>query len=338
MLQEEKPERVEADSDGCIDLIQGPGVMKKTTIFWSFSAVCLMAAAGSLIARQNTDNGVPVSVIVTLEPKRAKTIPPVEQQDIVVHEGREQRPVLGLVPLRDREGSLQLLLLLDDSARSTFDTEISTLKHFVTSLPQGTEVAVGYMRNGMTEFAANFTRDHVAAANAIRVALGPGGADVSPYDSLADAIKKWPDTHAERKEVVMISSGIEGLGGGFTPDNPYVDAGIDSALKAGVVVYTIYDPSVGHLGHSFWRNTWGQNFLSQLSDETGGESYIIGFGSPVSFQPFLDSILFNLQHQYRLTFSARAENKSGFQPIRVSITNKDASIAAPDRVFVKAGM
>jgi hypothetical protein len=168
--------------------------------------------------------------------------------------------------------------------------------------------------------------------------MGPGGADVSPYDSLTDAIKKWPNTAAERKEVVMISSGIEALGGGYTSDNPYVNAGIDSAVKAGVVVYTIYDPSVGHFGHSFWRNTWGQNFLSQLSDETGGDSYIIGYGSPVSFQPFLNSILFSLQHQYRLTFVARPENKSGFQSVRVSVTDKDASIAAPDRVFVRAGM
>ena len=77
-----------------------------------------------------------------------------------------------------------------------------------------------------------------------------------------------------RREIVMISSGIEGLGGGFTPDNPYVDAGIQSAQKAGVVVYTIYSPSVGHYGHSYWRSTWGQNFLSQLSDETGGEFYL----------------------------------------------------------------
>jgi hypothetical protein len=311
--------------------------MKKTTIFVSLGAVCLMAAPVSLFARQNTETGVPVSVVTTLEPRRGKTIPPVEQQDIMLREGRDQRPVLAFVPLSG-EGTLQLMLLIDDSARSTFDTEINTLKHFVSSLPPNVEVAIGYMRNGITQFTANFTRDHAAAANTIRVALGPGGADVSPYDSLTDAIKKWPDTHAERKEVVMISSGIEGLGGGYTSDNPYVNAGIESALKAGVVVYTIYDPSVGHLGHSFWRNTWGQNFLSMLSDETGGDSYIIGFGSPVSFQPFLDSILFHLQHQYRLTFSARAENKSGFQPIRVSIVNKDASIAAPDKVFVKAGM
>lgn len=310
--------------------------MKKFRMVLSAGALCLFATAGYLFARQET--GVPESVIVTLEPRRGKTIPPVEQHDVTVKEGRDQRPVTEFVPLHGQEGSLQLLLLIDDSARSTFDTELGVLKQFVNELPAGCEVGIGYMRNGMTEMVANFTRDHAAAANAIRVVMGPGGADVSPYDSLTDAIKRWPASHAERKEVVMISSGIEGLGGGYMPDNPYVNAGIESALRAGVVVYTIYDPSVGHFGHSFWRNTWGQNFLSELSDETGGESYIIGFGSPVTFQPFLDSILFNLQHQYRLTFTARDEKKAGFQSIRVMITDKDASVAAPDKIWVRAGM
>jgi hypothetical protein len=312
--------------------------MRTNRIITVAGALCLLGVA-PIFARQNTDQqGESVSVIATLEAKRGKSIQPVEPQDILVREGRDKRPVTGFVPLHGQEGGLQLMLLIDDSARSTFDTEISTLKQFVNSLPPYTEIAVAYMRNGMAEITAPFTRDHAAAASAIRVVMGPGGADVSPYDSLTDAIKKWPNTRAERKEVVMISSGIEALGGGYTSDNPYVNAGIDSAVKAGVVVYTIYDPSVGHFGHSFWRNTWGQNFLSQLSDETGGDSYIIGFGSPVSFQPFLNSILFNLEHQYRLTFLARPENKSGFQSIRVSVTDKDASIAAPDRVFVRAAM
>jgi hypothetical protein len=288
-----------------------------------------------LAGQQATAPGVPVSIVITLEPKRGKTIPPIEQQDITVQEGRDKRPVTGLVPL---QGRMQLMLLIDDSARGTFDTEISTLKQFVNSLPADTEVGVAYMRNGMAEITAPFTRDHAAAANGIRVAVGPGGADVSPYDSLSDAIKRWPKSGAERKEVVMISSGVEALGGGWDPENPYVNAGIEDAQKAGVTVYSIYSPSVGHLGHSFWRNTWGQNFLSQLSDETGGESYMIGFGSPVTFEPFLQQILQALQHQYLLTFQARPEQKSGLQPIKVNILEKDASVAGPDKVYVRAGM
>jgi hypothetical protein len=297
--------------------------------------VCL-SAAFTCAAQSANASGVPASVVITLEPKHGKTIPSLEAQDIQVKEANDRRPVEAIKPLSN--SGMQLLLLIDDSARGTFDTEIPTLKQFITSLPPNFEVAIAYMRNGMAQMTSNWTRDHAAAANGIRIAFGPGGADVSPYDSLTDAVKKWPVNKGERKEVIMISSGIENLGGGWTPDNPYVDAGVRSAQQAGVVVYTIYSPSVGHWGHAYWRSTWGQNFLSMLSDQTGGESYMIGFGSPVSFQPFLRQIAAQWQNQYLLTFSAKPQDKAGLQPLKVTVPEKDVSIAAPDRVFVRASM
>lgn len=311
--------------------------MKLCTRRIGVAAIASLAAALPLLTgQQPTAPGVPTSIVITLEPKRSKTIPPIEQEDIGVRQGKDKRPVIGFTSLATAD--TQFMLLIDDSARGTFDTEIQTLRQFITLLPPNYDVAVGYMRNGMTEVTQNFTRDHAMAANGIRIASGPGGADVSPYDSLTDAIRKWPPTGAQRKEVLMISSGIEALGGGYYPDNPYVTAGINSAIRAGVVVYSIYSPSVGHAGHSMWQSTWGQNFLAELSDQTGGEAYWIGYGSPVSFQPFLDQFLEAQKHQYLLTFIARPEQKSGIQQIKVSIPEKDASIAAPDRVYVKASL
>ena len=305
-------------------------------------AALLCALASSVFAGQNGNApGVPVSMVVTLEGKGHKEIPPVEVQDLTVSQGKDKRPVTNFIPAGQNGRGMQLLLMIDDSAGFSFGTEINTLKQFVNSLPATIEIAIAYMRNGTNQMAADFTRDHASAANSIRLTLGAGGADVSPYDSLSDAIKRWPDRdteRAERKEIIMISSGLESLGGGFTPDNPYVNRGIEDAQKAGIVVYTIYNPSAGHDGHSFWRSNWGQNFLSQLSDETGGESYMIGFGAPVSFQPFLQQIMEQIQHQYILTFEAKPENKSGLQPVKVRFTEKDASIAAADRIYVKAGV
>jgi hypothetical protein len=308
--------------------------MKKLAVCAAITAAFVTIASGLVFARQQ-DMGEPVNILVTLEPKRGKTMDSITPQDIRVQQDHSVCPVSGLTPMG--QAPMQLALLIDNSARFTFDTEINTLKQFVNSLPPYVEVAVGYMANGMTEYTQNFTADHAAAANSIRLSMGAGGADVSPYDSLTDAVKKWPKPGAPRKEIIMISSGIEGLGGGYMPDNPYVNAGIQSAQKAGVVVYSIYDPSVGHMGHGLWRNTWGQNFLSQLSDETGGEAYMVGFGSPVSFEPFLNSIRDSMQNQYQLTFEVRPQKKSGLVPIRVTIPEKNASIAAPDKVFVKAG-
>jgi hypothetical protein len=313
--------------------------MRKTRkIFTAIAALCLAAATLPLLPAQQPAPGVPVNMVITVEPKRGKTIPPITQQDVTVSEGKDKRPVTGLLPLQGEHADMQLLLLLDDSASSSINSEIGTLKQFVTSLPSTTEVGIGYMRNGMAQLTQNFTADHAAAAKAIRVVMGAGGADVSPYDSLSDAIKRWPSKRAERREVIMISSGIEGLGGGYTSDNPYVNKAIEDAQKAGVIVYTIYTPAIGHYGHSFWRINWGQNFLAQLSDETGGESYFIGFGAPVSFQPFLNEILQRLNHQFLLTFLARPERKSGLQPVKVRIVEKDADVAAADRVYVPASL
>lgn len=300
-------------------------------------AVLFLSALTPIFAQQGNTPGTPVSMVVTAEARRGKTIPTLQPEDIQVSEKNKIRPVTGLVPAQGDHAGLQLLLLIDDSARSSLGTEIPTLKQFVTSLPVGAEVGIGYMRNGMTQMVSNFTTDHAAAAKAIRLAMGPGGADVSPYDSLTDAVKKWPQGQT-RREVVMISSGIEGLGGGYTSDNPYVNAGITSAQRAGVVVYTIYSPSVGHYGHSYWRENWGQNYLSMLSDATGGESYYVGFGSPVSFQPFLKDIRQKLDHQYILTFQAEAQNKAGLEPVKVKVKEKDADLAAPSKVYVRAGL
>jgi len=300
--------------------------------YLSCAAACFFSTL--LLAHQKSDQGENTSVIVTAEPKHGKTIPPLLPEDVTVQQGREKRPVISIEPVS--ASNLQLLLLIDESSASSFDTEIPVLKSFIMSLPANAEVAVGYMQNGMAQMSSPFTLDHAAAATTIHLALGPGGGDVSPYDSLTDAVKKWPKNGAPRREVVMISNGDEGLGGGPAPENQYVNAGIESAQKEGVIVYTIYNPSAGHAGHSFFRATWGQNFLSQLSDETGGEFYGIGYGSPVSFQPFLNAILEGLQHQYRLTFSARAESKAGLQDVRIRVIEKDASLAAPSKVYVRA--
>jgi hypothetical protein len=233
---------------------------------------------------------------------------------------------------------LQLMLLIDNSSQSTFDIQINDIKKWINSLPGNTQIAVAYMQNGMASMAHDFTSDHAAAANSVRVVMGIGGADVSPYDSLSDAVKKWPSSNGARREVLMISSGIEALGGGLAPDNPYVNKGIADAQRAGVVVYTIYNPSAGHAGHNLWRVTYGQNFLSQLSDETGGESYITTFSAPVSFVPYLQDLSMKLQNQYLLSFTTQPAKKTELQPVKVRVKEKNADIAAADKVLVKASL
>jgi hypothetical protein len=193
------------------------------------------------------------------------------------------------------------------------------------------------MQNGRVSMAQNFTQDHAAAAKSVRLALGYFGAAASPYVSLSDFIKRWPSNPARpRREVLMITSGVDPLYMGTYPD-PYVDAAVQDAQCAGAVVYSIYTPSAGHFGHSYWRTYWGQNFLAQISDETGGESYyFMGPQPPVAFAPYLDKLNHQLANQFLLTFLAEPRPKAGREPVTITSEIHSVDLVHADRVCVPA--
>jgi hypothetical protein len=93
--------------------------------------------------------------------------------------------------------------------------------------------------------------DHAQAAKALRLHLGNSGASPSPYFSIVDLIKRWPDA-PNRREVLMISDGIDRFSWSG-PDDPYVDSAIEAAQRARIIVYSIYSRGMGQYGHSFWR-------------------------------------------------------------------------------------
>jgi hypothetical protein len=156
----------------------------------------------------------------------------------------------------------------------------------------------------------------------------------SPYFSLVDLIKHWPGS-SDWREILMVSDGIDRFGGSG-PANPYVDSAIEEAQRAGIVVFAIYSPGVGHYGHSFWRMNWGQNYLSRLADETGGEAYYLGLQAPISFTPYLDELRQRLGHQYLLTFLAKPGKKAGMQRVRLSTEVPNVEVVAADRIYVAA--
>ena len=87
----------------------------------------------------------------------------------------------------------------------------------------------------------------------------------------------------------MITSGVD-PDNGPGPLNPYLDRAIATAQRAGVVVHSIYFGGAGHFGHSYWQINWGQNFLAQLAEETGGEFFWQGASNPVSFAPYFKEL------------------------------------------------
>jgi hypothetical protein len=179
----------------------------------------------------------------------------------------------------------------------------------------------------------NLSNDHALAAKALRLPLGSAGGVASPYLAITDLIKRWPQS-SNRREIFMVSSGIDALQPG--PGNSYLDEAIEHAQRAGIQIYSIYAARSGHFGHTFWRSQWGQNNLSRLADETGGEAYFQVLETPIAFAPYLDQFADRLKHQFRLTFLAKPKKESGYQKIRLETEVPNAELVAAERVYVPA--
>ena len=279
---------------------------------------------------------VPVQVIVTVEARHDhdKNIPVLNRDDVLVFQGKQRLPVRELIPCPAEHTCLELSVLIDDASGASLGSQLNDLRQFIAAQPAATSVGIGYMRNGTVEVAQDMTRDHAKAAATLRLPLGYPGASPSPFLSLSALIKRWPTSFA-RREVLMVTSGIDPLGGGIV--NPYLDSAIEDAQRAGIVVYAIYAPASGHSGHSFWRMNWGQNHLAQIAEGTGGEAYMLGFGPPVSFAPYLTEVSERLAHQYLVSFLIKPGEKAGFQAVRLTTEVPNAELVAASRVYVPAG-
>jgi hypothetical protein len=100
------------------------------------------------------------------------------------------------------------------------------------------------------------------------------------------------------------------------------------------VVNALYARGVNGFGRSSGRINWGQNFLTRLADETGGEAYFLGNESPVSFTPYFKQLNARMRHQFLLTFMAQPGQKSGFQRIKLTTEVPNADLVAQSQVYV----
>jgi hypothetical protein len=280
---------------------------------------------------QETSTG---RAVVTANSKAQEDVTSIPRQTMSVFENRKLQDMTGWVPLRGERAGLQLVVLMDDSSGGNLGLQLNDIKSFLNGLPPTTQVAIGYMRNGTPNLVQNFTSDHAQAAKALRLPAGIGGSNGSPYFCLSDLVRHWPGGDSNvRREVIMVTDGVDRYSGArFDPENPYVRAATSDAQKAGVIVYSIYYRGAGRLDRNALVTDGGQNYLTQVSGDTGGKVYLEGFGNPVSFAPFLSDIQRKLQNQYELTFVSTA--KPGLQNIRVKTSQPNTTLQWPARIPV----
>lgn len=300
--------------------------IRMALIFGALALVVGFLANNGLAAAPGT-----VNLTVTAVGKKDTSPPLVTKDDVLFYLNKDRTQ---LADWKHGE-KLYLAVLIDDSLDSNTASQWNDLKAFLDSQPNNTYVLVAYARNGAAVVAQDFTNDHELAAKALRLPLGSSGAFGSPYLALLDLMKRWPAS-ADRRSVLLISSGIDYFRGGFDLRSPDLDSTISRAQKQNINVWTIYAPDSGHRGRGFFLATRAQSNLSELSDATGAESFYLGAGAPVTIKPYLDELSTHLSNQYLLTFNASGGSKGRFTRAKVSTELGYVEFTHASQVFLPA--
>jgi len=261
--------------------------------------VALVLVSGLFAANAVAEGPGTVTMTVTAVGKKNTSPPIVTNDDVQLYVNKERTQIADW----KHDGKLYLAILIDDSLDSIIANQWNDLKAFFAAQPDTTYISVSFARNGTAMVAQDFTNDHELAAKALRIPLGSGGAFTSPYLALLDLMKRWP-TSADRRSILLFSSGIDYFRGDFWTRPSDLDSTISRAQKENINVWTIYAPDAGHRGRGFFIANRAQSYLTELSDETGAESFYLGIAEPVTFKPYFDELSMHLSNQYLLTFKA----------------------------------
>ncbi|MGB9028482.1 MAG: hypothetical protein WCC27_00065 [Acidobacteriaceae bacterium] len=284
---------------------------------------------------QNENQGQGQAVITVMPKKSDAPATNVSEQSIQVEVNGKHSQVANWQPFRGPQAGVELVLLIDDGARVSLGREFDDIRQFIQSLPPNVKISLAYMQNGRALLSGPLTANHTIVLQELHLPIGASGQSASPYFCLSDLAKNWPSHDpAARREVMMITDGVDYYELRYDPDDPYVQTAIQDAARAHLVVYSIYWRNVGRVDRSGYENAAGQNLLLEVTDATGGNSYWIGTGNPVTLQPYFDDFSRRLNNQYELGFSAPLRGKAEVESLKVKVTAPDVKVTAPQRAWI----
>ena len=310
----------------------------KKLINWKISIFLLAVSACSVgqLAAQNEPNMGTGQAVVTVLPKVDGQIPSsVINQDLSVKVNGKNAKVSVWKPLNKPENRVELIILMDSSARSSLGGQLDEIARFFDHLPPNTSATVGYMEYGDTKLSGPLTTDSAALKKMLHLPVGDRGSNGSPYFCLSELLKKWPSQDANaRREVVMITDGNDPYHGGIGTENPYIQTAMDDASRAHVIVDTLYWANQGLRDSTTVGNNIGQDQLSTITESTGGKDFWHGYGNPVSFEPFFDELTRRLRNQYELRFVAPLKGKPEIESMHLKLSAPGTEVTAPNQVYV----
>jgi len=208
---------------------------------------------------------------------------------------------------------VNLAILIQDDLVGNVSNEIKLTKSFIKSLPQGSQVMIGYITTGTLQVRQPFTSDLEKAAGSLRVVISSTSASAfNPYIEVLEALKTFDTSKTgqskNKNALLLISDGLD-VSRGFDASTVLhsidLDRAIKEANKRNVPIYSFYAPSVGLTRWNRLATSYGQSSLNRISDETGGKAFFQG-SSFVTFDA----------HFRRLAKALNEQETSGRQSAR----------------------
>ena len=120
-----------------------------------FALAALASGPWSAVAQEASSTGVPVHVVVTVEPRHGSNVPVINREDVMVYQGHNRAKVTDWIALQRERAGLQLFILIDDAASTSLGSQLEDIRQFVNAQPSTTAIGVAYMRNGTAEILQN---------------------------------------------------------------------------------------------------------------------------------------------------------------------------------------
>ena len=306
-------------------------VQRERAVACMFAVFFLVIVAGSPGASaqshgetntlSSSDNPArPVIIPLTIRVKGDVVPSELEMQtvDFTVNEDGDSQTILSIRAM-GTNSPINLMVLIQDDVVSSIGLETKSLAEFISRLPRGSRVSVGYLRTGSLQVRQKFTGDLERAAKSLRGPMGVASvAPYNPYVEVIDAAKRFDAQPAGRRAILLVSDGLD-VSRGVDSSSPGksldLQRAITEAQRRSIAIYSFYAPTAltssdGNLIAN------AQSSLQRLSDETGGQAFFQGFGAPTSFDPFIKRVNAALERQIALTYLS-THLKKGFHRVKI---------------------
>lgn len=302
-------------------------------IAFTFTAPVMFGQTQNMDGTNGSRNpGRPIVIPLTIKINARQLDPETELQnvDLTVSEDGDPQTILSIRGI-GTNSPITLAVLIQEDLVPSVGNEIKSLAEFISGLPRGSRVMIGYLRTGSLQTKQKFTNDVEKAAKSLRPPSGFATAGpYNPYVEVIEALKKFDSQPLGRRAILLVSDGLDisrGVDSSLPTQSVDLQRAINESQRRGVAIYGFYAPTVvASTNPGLAANA--QSSLLRLSNETGGHAFFQGTGAPVSFEPFIRELDDSLQKQVALTFLS-THMKKGFHKIEVKSVTPGVRVTYP---------